>query len=458
MQLYLNEIKYTSDNIVITSDVHLDLTQDVIDSSNFYLYYMEENTPVPITLLNIVVTSNIITIETEQLKNNKMYELVVFSIPGSAVENFVPRQTFRFLSIDNVTNKITNPNNVYTQLQGINDLLSLEALTKKEENYHLRFNPTTFNTLSGQVEMLPEVVNISNNEVVLEKLVDQYFIEYKEFYKILNNREAEATPYASYYDDDYVNNIHLMFMKNITRWYSLKGNKTFIEIMLGLYAKFLGYNVISVVENTAKNFVYNVSSSIPTIIWDTKIKPFVHPLSWSCTYNEITSTGGKQYQVPDKNTKKNTMLFTWDIADANRKKLLDIRCSDKNAFIWNSIAIRDMVSEASNNSMAYATDFEYDLNKVGLNFNEEFDNEDFFSTVSTTGVENTHTKSTIKYSKLGFATKYEWDLYVDDVLVQKQFTSTNQVTFVYANAPAKKIQLTLHYKNGSYPLSEMYNL
>lgn len=460
MILYCPEMKYTSDVITITSDVALDKTIDVINEDNFYLTYYDKGiyTSVPILSGAVTVNDFSITINTETLLNNKMYDLSVFSIPGSASTNFIEKQQFKFLSIDNVNNKVLNPNNVYTQLQSLNDILSLENLIKNGENYRLKFTPTTFNTASKKVESLDETINIYNNELIIDKLVGQYFLEYKDFYTIINNRAYEATPIASYYDDDYINNLHLMFMNNIAKWYSLKGNKTFIEIMLGLYAKILGYNIISVVEYTASNFVYSISSSIPKLFWETKIKPFVHPLSWNCIYNQIDSIGGNYYQLLDTSkTKKSVMVKSWDLA-TQKTKLLDIRNLDKKAYQYNSIAVDNMVSETTNSSLAYTNDLEYVFIFESF-FSDEFDLVELFSVSSTADIGGTHTKYNINYSKPGIFTKYEWNLFIDGTSVEITNTTLSNVSFVVINnAVDPKIQLKVYYKNGSYLFQNFFDL
>jgi hypothetical protein len=432
MKLQVNEIKYASEDIIITSDVAIDFSN--LNSSNFTLTYLDTDAVVNIPILTSAITSGddkTIILKTPILESNKIYYLSVFSIPSvTLINEIVVADSFKFLSIENLYNKTLNPNNVYTKLQGLNKILSVENLLKKEEDYLLKFTPTKFDEITKTTVNGTEEVSIPTNKTIIDKLIGSFYSEYKDFYQIVNNREKEKIDFAAQFDDNYINNIHLSFMKNMPKWNSLKGNRRYIEIMLQYYAQILGYNVLSVVEDLAANFVYRVSTSIPKLLWDKKIKPFVHPLSWKCIYNEITSfITGKNYQ---RSTVKQQMnRYDFD----SEYKLLGIRNNNIRSYQYNNISVGDMTSEVINKTLAGVNDLVFEFsNPVSASLlTQDFNRADLWK-ISSANVAGNQKEYTIEYLMPGIAGIYQWDFYVNDVLVQQHNTRISKTKFVSSDS------------------------
>ena len=304
MILTMNAIQSIQRGIVITSDT---LISPTVSAENFDLKMYSNNTytDVIIQTQDVTVSGYNINISTNRIPNT-LYVLNATNIPASGGIDIVTKQIFKFLSADDESTEGTaSLNNVYTQLKNIGNVLSVDYLLNNQEDYTLKFNPTVYDFNQQKYIKSSQKIVIKNNEIVLESLINQYFTEYKTFYEIINSNVNSNDP-------DFVNQIHLTFMNNIVKWNSLKGNLSYIELMIGLYAKYTGQNIISIVEDPTANFTYRVSSSIPKSIWNSQIKPYVHPLSWNVVYNEITSNTSVLYVQTDDIRKK--MRETWNYA------------------------------------------------------------------------------------------------------------------------------------------------
>lgn len=98
--------------------------------------------------------------------------------------------------------------------------------------------------------------------------------------------------------DEDLNKLNLLIMNNITKFNALKGTLSLIEIVLGIYIKMLGYQMISVIPDGEKNFVYRISCSLPLLLWRRTVRPIVHPCGWSDIYNYVDSiVDGVQIEV-----------------------------------------------------------------------------------------------------------------------------------------------------------------
>ena len=334
--LKTKDIINTSDNIIIKSSSDLDIS---IDAGNFTLQHYTPNGYEDVTITSATVNGNICTIIPTVLTTG-IYTLTAFQIRSDVLDNLIKFQSFRFLVIDVI--KPPNTNNVYNQLTEIDNLLSTEYLLEKQNEFTLNFNPSSYNNDKKSYVNSDELITIKNNETILNLLINQYFSEYKVFYDDINHRDLLKTPKGLIYDNDYVNNLHKVFLNNIPKWLALKGNKSFIEIMIALYSKYLGYNLISVVEDPTHNFEYRISSSISKDIWNKSIKPYVHPMGWKVIYNEITSNvNGFYFQQIDK---KRLMREQWNL---DCTSFLDAQMFSK-TYIPHYIKLRNLYHSSGN--------------------------------------------------------------------------------------------------------------
>jgi hypothetical protein len=289
MILTLNEVKHYNDDIIIYSDVALDPSG--ISYGNFDLQLIDSDadgitfTPITIGESEVSVIGNNIHITTP-IQPRKNYVLTLYSIYDATGSEMVGTQTFKFLVSG--YESLPSINNVYKKLNDLNNLLSIEYVVKNEDDYKIDFAPSNYNFDTKSYESAEESIRIDNDATIIERLVYQYFNEYKTFYDIINTR-ATTTPTDLMYDQDYIKELHLLFMDNIAKWYSLKGNTSTIELLFALYTRYFGEVTISIIEDPVQTFMYRVSSSLPRKIWESQVKPFVHPLSWVAVYNEITS-------------------------------------------------------------------------------------------------------------------------------------------------------------------------
>lgn len=287
MILEISKEKYGLDeNIVLTSDV------DLIppDSSNFELYKTAGTTYTAINFSIDASLTEIIINPTLTLDTNSIYLLVSKNI--SAVNgSTIPLQLNRFFSIDETF--VRNYNDVYYQMRNIDNIIDLDKVVTKVDNYDYQVVPSNYNAVTKKYEYAPYTVDVNNTDIIVENYINQYFTEFGSLFLNLKNQElynpVVSASQIKKYDEDYVNNINLLIMKNIPRYTALKGNIYLIEFIVGLYSKILGYNLISVVEDISENFSYRVSCSLPRAFWTKNIKPIVHPIGWGEIYNEITS-------------------------------------------------------------------------------------------------------------------------------------------------------------------------
>lgn len=276
MAITVNEIIYKSKGIKLFSDI-------------------KNDTLINIVLLNSnsdIIEANWIeyeySIESDViLENNTIYLLYISTV--NVLETYI-----RFLYIDDTI--ITSPNNVYKQLISLDNTINTEYILNNSNKYTLKFNVDEYDTSTKQHSPSTDKVIVYNNDIILNKLIEQYFIEYKTFFNIINSVNTNENIII---DQQYINNLHSIFMKNIVKFYSLKGNITYIKLMFSLYAKYTNNNIISIVEDPINNFSYRISSSLSKRLWESQIKPYVHPLSWNIKYSEIPTTMPNMYQLID---------------------------------------------------------------------------------------------------------------------------------------------------------------
>lgn len=287
MQITLSKNTYgLEEPIIVVSNKSLSgLSED-----NFELYASEGLTynSIPFTVTFSTSAATAAVIPTIPLTNNKIHILVCKDF-GSLDGELLFLEIREFVASSSEYSR--NYNDVYYQLRSLYNILSIDDVVNKVDNYDFIFNPTNFSLVTDKYEYESYAVSALNTDLVIDNYVDQYYREFSTFFhdaknQYLKNPSVSAT---LHYSESYLNDINLALMKNVTRYNALKGNQYLIEFMMLLYSKILGYYFISVNEDPTHNFVYRVSSSIPPAIWNKNIKPIIHPLSWGDIYNYVPS-------------------------------------------------------------------------------------------------------------------------------------------------------------------------
>lgn len=282
--------------------IYFDAFIPYVDISNFELWEVEGadyvSVPISVSLSTTTITGAVATggdtatiVPHRNLNHNKIHVLVTSSVISDEYEILLV-DVKRFLVFD--TSVERNYNDVYYQLRNIDSILSLDSVINKDNNYDFDIYPTTYDPINKIYNQSTTPINVQNTDFVIENYINQYFKDFAGLFYNLRDREFIASNPnnivdLSVYDDEYINHLNSIIMKNITRYTALKGNKYLMEFVLGLYTKIFGYNLISVVEDRSHNFIYRVSTSLPKSLWNRHIKPIVHPIGWSDIFNEITS-------------------------------------------------------------------------------------------------------------------------------------------------------------------------
>lgn len=485
MIITASEIQYTDNKtFTLTSDVPL---SPLTDGNNVSLWeYIPEtssykplvyNMPLiegdvfdPNNEYSIVVSgSNIYVTISKSWNINKLYMVQLFYVMAEDEVTKIESQFVRFLTVEPFV--YPNSNNTYTKLLDLEKILSVDnLLDNKFKEHTLNFYPTSADPNIGKDAATPALINIDNNELMLNLLLNQYFIEYKTFYDTVNSRNVSGvgTEDRKLYSDDYIKQLHMLFMKNIVKYQAFKGNKFLIDLYIGLYSKYLGYNSISVIEDAAQNFIYRISSSIPETVWNEKIKPNVHPMGWNCVYSEIPSTSFPSSNKLDYQA----WMRTWDYdgisyldADHYRKQrnkhykqLFDI--SHVDGMIGASTVSAHEVSGHDN--CTYKNP--YDENKFNLNFNGmlpiEVDMENnvgnslYDKSLKLNDIKNIYfkvdrinKKMYIQYKFAGIAHQYVWETFASESNIKTTNNTGLSINNIDFTDEKQKVILKLQTEN-----------
>jgi len=165
----------------------------------------------------------------------------------------------------------STPLDIYKKTSTLHESLGVDRLLDNT----FSFKPTVYNTIKKVYEESPETVEINNDDNYLNLHLAQYSKEYTNLvHKIQTNTSIE-----------YKKELIAFILKNSNTLNHLKGSLFLVNYTLRLYAKLFGYYIISIIEE--KNFVYRITTSIPTEDWEGIIKDMVHPCGWICYYNHI---------------------------------------------------------------------------------------------------------------------------------------------------------------------------
>jgi hypothetical protein len=334
-----------------------------------------------------------------------------------------------------------NPNDFYLKSIGLDTRMFFDTLAEDDNDFS--FNAVKYNGTTAKYEVVEEIFN-PNNKIFQDLNIRQFALDYKNIADHLENTAASATPDWIQYKKSFV----LFLLKHINLFNHLKGTRFLIEYILNLYAKFFGYNILSVVED--KNFVYRISASIPVGEWNSLLKTIVHPCGWNVIYNEIDSSTELQIEVGSLNNLNKryykaiaaldcTSYFEGDFYNRTTriKKLSFLRTS----ILPDQVLTQTVfgVSGIPTNG-PYKFQTKYSESKLNVNLAWESQasvNVDYSSGASgidpiskelaamknysfeNDTLNNTYTA---KFGQTGVAIKYKWGTYIANTLVKQEFT------------------------------------
>ena len=334
------------------------------------------NTFIPI-YNSISKINGISIVPSEPLKDNTSYVIVLKNILG-ANNSALDIQYLNFFASELYPTR--NANDVYYQLENIDNLLSADSIFTDNNYMNNQLIPEEYNSELQKYfpvkDSAGNIINIdvTNSDIIRDLYINEFLIEYKNYFDDIISREeltfdaiiqsaassaavfeefelkvralnadviandinfglppvpgqyygsdifavknflqelfnsitsifsptTGAANFANrsyvYWTDEQIAKLNLLIAENIVKLNALKGSKKLIEIVLEMYAKILGFQMISVIPDGDHNFIYRVSTSVPEIFWQKNIRPIVHPMGWSDIYSEIDSQLG-EYQI-----------------------------------------------------------------------------------------------------------------------------------------------------------------
>ena len=370
-----------NDSIRIESNYVIDETF----LSNLYINLYEDtgggysivNTTLVPEYNSILKVIGALIIPSEPLKDNVGYVIELKNILG-ANNSELEIQYLNFFASNLYPER--NANDIYYQLENIDNLLSADAIFTDNRYTNNTFIPEEYNLELQKYYPVKDTdgnfveINVENTDIIRDLYINEFLTEYKNYFDDIINRNdltdaamiVAASSSAAAFDEfelklkqlnfDVVNNdinfgatkipgvyygsdvfaiknflqelfnnitsifsptagqgnyanrttvfwsdeeiakLNLLIAENIVKLNALKGSKRLIEIVLGMYAKILGFQLISVIPDGDHNFIYRISTSVPQIFWRQNIRPVVHPMGWFDIYNEIDSQLG-EYQI-----------------------------------------------------------------------------------------------------------------------------------------------------------------
>lgn len=212
--------------------------------------------------------------------------------------------------------------NVYQIVNDFGKTDSISVLNSTE--FDLNYYGVEFNPVSGRFETVnpsgePKFIN---NRKALGKLYTAEFCD--DFTDYWENIEASLSnisivDWNRYYG---IKKDMVMVIKNFSIY---KGTEFFIKFIYDLYAtmtttefwKESQFEVLSFADifSNFKNLEYNLSGSLPGYVWESVIKPTVHPAGWVCNYfgNEYSD----DYQIVSYDNHLRNDLCYVDYAGCN---------------------------------------------------------------------------------------------------------------------------------------------
>lgn len=469
----VNESQNINETTIIVSG-GLDLA--LVDTNQVKLYTFD-GVNYNLETYSVSSDNQLIYIYADQLVADVLYVIILQGVTNNS--NVVyDTEIIKFIAYDDTS--YTSPNNVQTKFKYLNDIISLDKLFNRNRDFEIKFQPSLYNNETEKYEYINnEIINYPNEDIIYA-LIHQYFTEYETFYKIINDRDNLKSQFANTFTQEYINNLHLLFMKNIVKFSSLKGSKYLIELMLMLYSRYLGEFTISVVENTSQNFVYHVSSSITTAFWNTYIKPYVHPMGWSCIYSEIPNISTALTNKPDiRNLFRNNYIGnSISYLDAEYyNKTYNIHFGNlQNIFHSNGYVLAETAS--AHNYGHHTIDCSFrnfeDQSVIGLNLNGyKYTDFDYVSvsgvakydkTLKTKDIKNIYFEIDrlnktvlVKYKFTGLAYSYDWDVFTEQTLRKQSYQTGVSMKTFQLNSLNDYITLKLRHNEWEEPVIRVDN-
>lgn len=205
----------------------------------------------------------------------------------------------------------TNSNDLYNQITKLNDYYAVDS----QVSQNFEFSPVLYNTEKQKYEKAdtPTINNVS--DLVLENYVKMYLYDLYPLYLSIQDRLTTDPGSFSEETKTYIKQFFIFFIKNSAFFNSLKGTVYLLDTVLTFYSRVLGYYLVSVVET--EKFVYRITSNIPIDEWESLLKPYLHPCSWSVYFNEV-----------DKST------YFYEAGNTNYKHLETVNNFDKNCISY----------------------------------------------------------------------------------------------------------------------------
>lgn len=265
-----------------------------------------------------------------------------------------------------------NPNDIFYQLENIDRLLDHDYMFETGSYLNYIFNPVRLNNLSGRLikstaatadssENIPVSadnraiidengnisgqygftglpisseniddqgnfqLNVNNSDNIRHYYINQYAKDLKGLINDLIYNNPNILEISKLYNSQdplgYINSYENFLLKLVNKLSALKGSFFLIDLLLKIYAKFSGQELISFMADSNNKFVYRVTSTLDVSIWKGTIKPFVHPLGWLDNYNLVDSQLTDLIFQPTNNNQKilaNYKLKTISYLDAER--------------------------------------------------------------------------------------------------------------------------------------------
>ena len=168
-------------------------------------------------------------------------------------------------------------------------------------------------------------LNVTNSDNIRTYYINQYAKDLKNMINdlIYNNPNIleVAKKYNNQDPEGYIKSYENFLLKLVSKLSSLKGTFFIIDLILRIYAKFLGQELISFMEDSNNKFVYRITSTLDINIWKGSIRPFVHPMGWLDNYNLVDSQLTDlvfQPTNPERKILTNFKLKTISYLDAER--------------------------------------------------------------------------------------------------------------------------------------------
>jgi len=274
----LNESLYSEFSFI---SLKIDIYGIDTSTTNFYFSNLEIN--VDDTLDKNVLKKNILELRGRDLYKGQLFEEQPFlqDITGTF---------FNMLGNSSIYDNKRNPIDIYRQLSNINKNLSID--NNKDNDFS--FKKTIYYPERSRYELDPNETFVNNDLTYLNLQINQYAFEYKNLLEKVNTNILSDNALF-----DLKNNFTKFLLKNISKLNNLKGSLYLIDFILKSYAKFIGYYVVSVVEE--KNFVYRITTSIPLDEWNGLLKNIVHPCGWNVIYNYVPPLGNLQIELGSLN-------------------------------------------------------------------------------------------------------------------------------------------------------------